>query len=310
MKILVAYDGSPWADAAIDDLRHAGFSNESEVLIVSVANPGLSAPKHADVDEGQLTNAWKADLKEAEVFAERTRDRVQARFPEWKVSGEPLWGEPAKTILKTIDDWKPDLLVVGSHGRTAAGRLMMGSVSLELVRHAPCSVRVTRVSQGTPTDPARILVAIDGSAQAEAAVQEVAHRRWPKDTHLRVISILDPAIPTVVEFMPFLEGRAFATEPGLQVTEAADERERARLRGVVDASAERLRHAGLSVSADVIQGNPRSQILEVAEHWRAGTVFVGARGVGALDRFLLGSISNAVVTHAHCTVEVIRLSDC
>ena len=87
---------------------------------------------------------------------------------------------------------------------------------------------------------------------------------------------------------------------------AADEQQRERLRKVAEVSAERLQRAGLTVDARVIEGSPRRKIIEEAELWHAGSIFVGARGLGALDRLLLGSVSSVVVTQAHCTVEVVR----
>jgi hypothetical protein len=60
----------------------------------------------------------KQRCRDAEALAENGRIRVQSAFPGWSVSSEPLWGDPAKMLLKTIDVWKPDLVVVGSHGRS------------------------------------------------------------------------------------------------------------------------------------------------------------------------------------------------
>jgi nucleotide-binding universal stress UspA family protein len=67
-----------------------------------------------------------------------------------------------------------------------------------------------------------------------------------------------------------------------------------------------LEAAGLNVVPKVIEGNPRSAILSEAKAWGAETIFIGARGLGVMDRLLLGSVSTAIVTHAECAVEVIR----
>ena len=67
-----------------------------------------------------------------------------------------------------------------------------------------------------------------------------------------------------------------------------------------------LSNAGLAAHAEVIEGNPPEEIVKRAQIWDAGTVFVGARGLGTLERILLGSASTAAVTHSHCTVEVVR----
>jgi len=306
MKVLIAYDGSACADAAIDDLRNAGLPRETEVLVVSVANHGWPPHKHPDEEPGQFDSPWKATLADAEAFAESARVRIQSRFPGWHVSGEALWGAPSNILLKTIDHWKPDLLVVGSHGRTAAGRFVLGSVSLELVHQAPCSVRVVRTAAETPEGPIRVLAATDGSDQGQEVIHEIARRSWPEGTEVRVVSVLQSLVPVVPVLVPALEGLTYASEPAFQVIEEADERERARLVEVTDKSAERLQNAGLEASVTVVDGSPRTAILLEAERWHANTVFVGARGLGPVNRLLLGSVSTAVVTHAHCSVEVVR----
>jgi nucleotide-binding universal stress UspA family protein len=284
MKILLAYDGSEYSDAAVEDLRYAGLPRENDVLVVSVT---------------------QSCMRETEAIAERARAHVQFQFPAWKGSSEALWGEPANLLHKTILWWKPDLVVMGSHGRSAAGRLLLGSVSLDVVHQAPCSVRVVRVFLRRPNTPERLLIATDGSPQATAVVAEVARRAWPEGTEVRVVSVAETFV-TSPALVPAFAGSTFASVGALQVAYAADPTELARLRGVADESLARLRASGLTVSTTVLEGNPRDEVVAEANRWRADTIFVGSRGLGALDRLLLGSVSGAAVAHAHCTVEVVR----
>jgi nucleotide-binding universal stress UspA family protein len=308
MKILVAYDGSPHADAAIQDLRHAGLPGDSEILVVSIANDAW--PKsHSNRNEGQFDNPWNTTMKETAEIAERAANQVRQISSEWKVQSEPLWGDdPAEILLKTIDHWKPDLLVVGSHGRNAAGRLLLGSVSLELVHYAPCSVRVTRLPREADIIPNRIIVATDGSAHGETAVQTVAARCWPQGTEIVVLSIFDSLVPSFARTVPTLESVTVSTEPVFEVISEADKQTKIRLHDAVQDSVKRLKSAGLNVTGQVIEGNPLTQIAEEARLRHVGTIFAGARGLGTLDRLTLGSVSSAIVTHAHCTVEVVRAS--
>jgi nucleotide-binding universal stress UspA family protein len=110
-------------------------------------------------------------------------------------------------------------------------------------------------------------------------------------------------LPTTV---PALEGHTFASEEAYRVIEQADEQQRARLHEAAETAAERLQQAGLSVSTVMIDGDARHEVSAEAERCQATCVFVGARGLGAIDRLLLGSVSSAVVAHAPCAVEVIR----
>jgi nucleotide-binding universal stress UspA family protein len=306
MRILIAYDGSSCADAAIDDLKNAGLPREGEAMVVTVAHGGWPPSKHSNAELGQFDNLWKELMTETGEFAARAAARFQSDFPAWKVSSEPLWGDPVDIIKKTMALWTPDLLVVGSHGRSAVGRLLLGSVSLRLMHEAPCSVRIVRAGEPAIAGPLRILVATDGSAPADTAVHAVARRCWPKDAQFRVVSIVPTLVPPVPELVPSLEGHTFASEDAYKVIEAADERARMKYGAATESATGILEDAGLNVTLEVLDGDPRQQIAAEASRWKANAVFVGARSLRALDRFLWGSVSTATVTHDHCSVEVVR----
>jgi nucleotide-binding universal stress UspA family protein len=278
---------------------------QTEALVVSVAHRGWANAEHPKTDQGQFNNPWKATMKEADNLAEHGRSRVQSMFPSWSVSSEALWGSVPRMLLMTISMWKPDLVVVGSHGRSIPARLLLGSVSAELVHHAPCSVRVVR-GPAKLEGPIRILVANDGSEEGEAAVDSVARRSWPDGTKARVLAVAHTLVPAVPALVPALEGQTFATEPAYRVIEAADERDWIRLRWTTEGGSEQLQRAGLSAEAIVVEGDPRYEINAEAERWQADCVFVGARALGTLDRLLLGSVSGAVLSHAQSAVEIVR----
>jgi nucleotide-binding universal stress UspA family protein len=306
MKILVAYDGSSCADAAIADLRNAGLPKENEVLVISVGHDGWPASKHSTEELGQFGSPWKAVMADTGECAAQAAARIQAEFPASTVTSEALWGSPANTIKKTVDHWQPDLLVVGSHGRTAVGRALLGSVSLDLVHHAHCSVRVVRPGVEPHAGPLRIVVGVDGSPHSDAALRAITHRAWPPGTRVRAVSTLQALVPPVPALVPALEGNTLATEQAFRIIDENDQRESARLHKVADDAGLLLEAAGLDASSVVIEGDPRTELAAEAERWHANTIFVGARGLGAVDRFLLGSVSSAIVTHAHCAVEVVR----
>jgi len=155
MKVVVAYDGTSCADSAIDDMQRAGLPSHAEGLVISVSN-----------GECDPHGAWNDHFREAETRADSARNRIWSYFPNWVVFKETLWGAPAKIILDLSNSWQADLIVVGSHGSSAAGRSFLGSVSMDLVHKAECSVRVVRASAPSRTGPIRILIGHDGSAQA------------------------------------------------------------------------------------------------------------------------------------------------
>jgi nucleotide-binding universal stress UspA family protein len=233
--------------------------------------------------------SWTAKLETADALAGLASNRIQSCFPEWKIAAEALWGSPAKTILETVARWRPDLVVAGSHGRTRTARFLMGSVSKTVVEEAPCSVRVARpgISAGT-TAPIRLVIGNDGSAAGDAVIDAVTRRSWPQGTEVRVISVVKTLVPSISE------------------RNEVDETDRAWFRGIVDDSRNRLLRAGLIATGSVIDGDPPRDLVREAEDWNADAIFVGARGIGKIERLLLGSVSSAIVTQARCSVEVVR----
>jgi nucleotide-binding universal stress UspA family protein len=300
MKILVAYDGSGAANAAVDDLRKAGLPEPGEARIVCVANGEVQTHESAKTEVG---SSWTSKLAEAEALAETATDRLLRNFPNWSVTSEALWGEPAKVLLEACARWHPDLLVVGSHGRSKIARMFLGSVSLELVHKAPCSVRITR--GGGSSDrrgPIHLVIGNDGSPESEAAIRSVSGRRWPENTEAKIVSVVQPLVPVTTA----LDASTFAQEPAYAVIRAADERMRLHFANIASESTNLLRRAGLIATHSIFDGDPREVLLTEANEWKADTIFVGARGLGPMERLFLGSVSSHIVTHAHCTVEVVR----
>lgn len=305
MKVLIAYDGSDCANAALADLRWAGLPGNVEAAVISVveswlllptseayrAPTGTAAQQIAGAEEAHSTSALEA----AYAQAQRACERLQHLFPAWQLSAEAAAGSPASTILTRADEWQPDLLVVGSHGHTALGRFFLGSVSQKVVTEAHCSVRVGRGQVERDETPVRIIIGADGSPGAEAAVQAVASRVWPPGSEARIVIAVDSLKQTTI---PHAELLVRVHELQQQMTE--------RVRKMTVETAEQLRAAGLSVSSAVREGDPKHILTDDAEAWKADCIFVGARGLSRLERFWLGSVSAAIVARAHCSVEVVR----
>ncbi|HJZ82666.1 MAG TPA: universal stress protein [Pyrinomonadaceae bacterium] len=311
MRLLVAYDGSTCAEAALDDLTHAGLPPEGEALIISVAEVWLPPPPPSSIEILELAVTAKGPLalerkymagsqvvQEAGMLALKAVARFQANFPHWKVRHEAVWGSANWEIFSRAKAWNADLIVVGSHGRTALGRLFLGSVSQWLLNEARCSVRVARGKIDEPDFPVRLIVGIDGSKNANAALQQVASRYWPDKSEVRVVVVDQPLEPTVVgEFMPALADSIAASN--------AEESEHSRK--LAERAAKQLRARGLRAEAVVKTGDPKQALVKFAEEWRADCIFLGATGLtNRFERFLLGSVAGAVAARAHCSVEVVR----
>lgn len=301
MKILIAYDGSDCANQAIDDLRRAGLPPKAEAVVISVADVfPVPPPSTYEVVESAFSNDVSPVYKnpreralsavgEARELAVAASERLKVLFPEWRVRAEACADSPAWAIVKKAEELKADLVVVGSHGRTAMGRFFLGSVSHKIVINAACTVRIARNPVVQNNSPVRILIGIDGSHGAEAAVQAVCERDWPPGSEARLVAAVEPLMLPAVE--RFTDG---------------DKEERAWLGQMVEASAQKLRAAELVVSSVIKSGDPKRLLVDEAEQWGADSIFVGARGLRFIERFLVGSVSAAVAERAHCSVEVVR----
>ena len=311
MRILIGYDGSRSADAALDDLRRAGLPGEVEALIVSVGEvipppsvgdeldrpPPTSRRLSVLLAQAEARAAEK--LKEVEEFAARAADRVQSSFPNWEVQSVGLPGNPSTELVNKADEWNADLVIVGSHGRSALGRFLLGSVSKKVVTDSHHSVRVARgPDQGGDGRPPKIMIGVDASPEAEHAIRAVAMRVWPEGTEVRIIAVdqgtsparISPILPTAAAMIRSSNETA-AEEARLMVEWAKDE----------------LSAKGLQVSVAIEKGDPQRLLIEAARKWDADSIFVGGRRfAGAMERFRLGSVSTALVTNAHCSVEVVR----
>ncbi|HEX8142324.1 MAG TPA: universal stress protein [Pyrinomonadaceae bacterium] len=311
-KVLIAYDGSAYADAALDDLRRAGLPREAEALIVTVSD-GLvrTSSSVAEVAGIALTSrrvtsaiAVAKDqaarlLAEAMGFATEASRRVRSYFPGWEVRTEVLEGSPSRELLRKAERWQPDLVVVGSQGRSALGRFFLGSVSKKLATESRSAVRVVRrIVEKNDDEPPRIMIGVDGSPGAERAVRSVGRRVWPEGTEVRIVAVDDGVSPTrIAHILP--STAATIRSSNEKASEAA--------RMMVEWAAEELRAIGLRVSVAIVEGDPQSILIEEALKWEADSIFVGSHGLEHPgEEAGLGSVSTGLVTKAHCSVEVVR----
>lgn len=323
MRIVIGYDGSECSEDAARNLRIAGLPPDGEALVVSVADmwPILPDPENEEA-EPSLTpseaHAWEEQLVAAErrlpeavqkarqYALERLEEvrahlapaveLVQRTLPGWNVSSRAIADSPYWGLTKMADQWKADMVVVGSHGRSALGRMFLGSVSLNVVNYAHCTVRVYRCGIPPRDGAMRLAVGYDGSRSSEAAVQAVIQRHWPEGSEVCLIAVHE-------------EARS-ATFFGLHRHPEHDDHpaeHEAWLRSRLDRAATALRATGLGVEIRVPEGDPKYLLAEESDKWKADCLFVGARGLGGFKPLLLGSVATSMVSRAHCTVEVIRV---
>jgi nucleotide-binding universal stress UspA family protein len=298
MRVLIGYDGSPSARAMLDDLRWAGLPGHLEAELVSVAETWFPLPASLGGVETGFARESLTGVNEAKRLASEARDHLKSLFPGWKISYAAASGSPTAILLGQAENWDPHLIVVGSHGLTGVGGFLLGNVAQKISTEAHCAVRIARGRVRAESDSLRLIVGIDGSPGAEAAVTAIARRHWPAGSEVRIVNAL-------WNLHAPLGGVAQHETMAMQISEWVAH-ENARIAEMVAQARERFESKGLAVSAMVREADPKRLLIEEAEEWDADTIFLGARGRGRLERMFLGSVSAAIVQRAPCTVEIVR----
>lgn len=143
----------------------------------------------------------------------------------------------------------------------------------------------------------KILLAIDGSGRSATTVDAITSHPWPAGTVVRVLSVVDQVVPATPEVAIF-SGETIEAERQ-QLMSIADE--------ITTRYAAWLGSGGLAAEKRVRAGDPKSEIIDEAEEWGADLIVVGSHGHHTGIRgWLLGSVAQSVVSHAPCSVYVVR----
>jgi nucleotide-binding universal stress UspA family protein len=306
MKILLAVDGSEYSLAAVEEAARMPWPEGSTVKVVSVVEtPVPVAPWAMPIPSGSFKE-WDSMLEE---HATASISQAMAKFNETAGSqiepvSQTLDGDPKTAILDEAESWDADLIILGTHGYNALERLWLGSVSRAVVSHSKCSVEIVRrrIVRNAGGPVFKILLAVDGSKSSDAAIEEIAGRPWPQGSEVNVISVVH------LPFTPTPETRSLPESYYSQLEKAGSEQ----AESAINRAVSRLRESNLgremplTLKSDVILGRAEESIIERAKEWGADLVVLGSHGKRGFERFLLGSVSQAVAYHAPCSVKIVR----
>ena len=295
MKVLLAIDGSDASMSAVAATAALPLPSDAAVEIVSVvpysfAPEGSVWPNVVRVDPPSDRQRVRDDVA---IRLMTVADRV--RVADGRVEVRVLEGRPATEIVAEATRLGADLIVLGARGLSSVRRLLVGSVSSEVVDHAPCPVLVAR--HGSVD---RVLLATDGSPSATDAAEFIVESGLFAESQIRVLSVGDPGMPWWVGVTP-VDG---ATSIDLYAEEAQAMERRAR--AAADEAADRLGDVHI---ADVVaepDGDVVSRILHHADESRADVIVLGGRNMGTIHRWLVGSVSRSVLHLADASVLIVR----
>jgi nucleotide-binding universal stress UspA family protein len=146
MKILIGVDDSPHSHAALDYVKKMKWPAGTKFIVLSACQPQVVAYSMADVGVASWMQAAEGErVKEHEELAARVEKDLQGAG--LATEARVFQGDPREALIMTATAENADLLVVGSHGRSGIGKLLMGSVASHVVTHAPCSVMVVKLKK-------------------------------------------------------------------------------------------------------------------------------------------------------------------
>jgi nucleotide-binding universal stress UspA family protein len=289
MKIMVSIDGSDHSEIALKEACRMSWPDNSEICIITVVdNIGpLAAPQKSYDAANEL-------LEKARLRCKENSGGIR------EVKTELLRGNPKNEIVKIVDIWKPDLLMMGSRGRKGLHRILLGSVSHALLLACTCSIHIARKRTADVTAPKRVILCLDESDQSGLLPKEVAARRWAPGTEFICVT----AVPSTAQLM----------NENLDNFYSVGQLEQARNQQIESAERSLNRTAKLlavqipdvKTSFEIVDGDPREAIVERADAWDAGLIMTGCKGKQLLDRLMIGSVSEAIATYANCSVEVVK----
>ncbi|OBK14624.1 universal stress protein [Mycobacterium asiaticum] len=283
--ILVGIDGSAESNTAVTWAARAAALRNVPLNLLHAVTPVVVGwpvgPLYQEMPDWQKDNAEQVIAQARQTAAEALGDSGATQ-----VHAEIVYANAVATLVEASAD--AQMVVVGSQGLGALGRMLLGSVSSALVQHANCAVAVVHSDDGVlPDSAAPVLVGIDGSPVSEAATAFAFDEAARRGVDLIALHAWSDVGVFPVLGMDWRDGESEAYEVLAE-----------RLAGYQE------RYPDVHVQRSLVCDTPAKWLLEAAE--RAQLVVVGSRGRGGFDAMLLGSVSSAVVHSAKIPVAVVR----
>ena len=296
MKILVAVDGSEYSRLAIEFIasRKTLIKSNPSIEVLNVRWP--LPPHPARVVGMGVVREYYAD--EAEKALKPARSRLE------KVGLTPLVrytvGRPALEISRTADKGNADLLILGSHGHSALGGMLMGSVTQEVLVRTQRPTLLVRGKAKKYPDSLRIGIAVDGSPYGRAAVKYVL-RHAELFGAAPSISLIHVVHTYYLVGMPSMAGFVQSAFSPAQVRSLQDKEYEAAMKPV----RKLLKNTAVKATEVRLTGIPGDELSGYAKN-KLDVLAMGSHGYGALRGSMLGSVATRVVAKGEVPLLLIR----
>ncbi|MFU8874074.1 universal stress protein [Micromonospora sp. SL4-19] len=281
--VVVGVDGSPSSLTAAEHAARAAVARSRPLHLVH----GYLHPLGYGVPLNPYDLGVPAPTAESHRMLEQVAAELTDRHPTLRVEVRQVPGGAGVTLVQ--ESRRADLVVVGSRGVGGFAGLLLGSVSSQVAQHGHCPVLVVRPAEEPIPVDGPVLVGVDGSEPASLAVRLAADEAVRRGTDLVLVHVRPPE-------------RAGAVPQEAAESASAGQAESAEL--LAGAAAQvRADHPVLTVVERPVRATSPEQAL-IEASGEAALVVVGSRGRGGFAGLLLGSVSQALVQHAHCPVLV------
>ncbi len=282
MKTLLAVDGSDNSYEAVHALKYFARA-EQLTLLHALEVPRPAYPMMPPEVAGEHTTTLEQSVRED---GERLLDRVQSLLPmhAGPSTKQLRMGSPVEVIVSIAQEQKADLIVMGARGLGPVKERLLGSVSHRILTLAPCA---TLIVNGPVKAMKQILLPLQGLSDAEAAIRFLQLKPFHEAIDLTLLTVLPSTGPP---------------RPGDAAAAAAATEKLEEQAAFIDGAAERLRAIGYQAHGVAVTGTPSDMILQEATTLRSDLILMGTRGRQGITRFVLGSVSHAVLHQMPCPV--------
>ncbi len=285
-RVLVATDGSKDAQAAIATARAFPWPSATRVRAVVARRSRWSGQGRPVID------ALEGHFERVAAGARRSLRRTWPNADATAVNAPPV-----EAIVGEARRFRAKVIVLGWRGYGPVARLLMGSISRGVVRHALCPVLVVRRRRDIRT----VVVGVDGSPNARKAARFLASLKPRRGARVVLACIVEPVTVPSAGLLPGTVRSVLGREAAKVNAERIRRGER-ELRAIAPA----LKRAGWSVSTRVRLDVPLRGLLEAVKASKADLLCVGARGTGSVKRLLLGSIAEGALNRCPVGVLLVR----
>ncbi len=300
MKILCPVDGSDFSRLLMQGVGTVLRHRVKEIVLLHVLPSGPRGNRRLP-KAGQAVS-WSAL---SEKMTQASQNLLHGHVERLKVALNQagtnraislntmvMKGDVSEAILRASEKMGADCIAVGSRGMTDVPGYLLGSVSRKVVTHAPCSVLMVK---GALQFPLPVLLALDGSQASKRAMRKIITWLDPHEVRLHVVSVVPEKLTDLgLELLGKRQAKALMAPVRKQTN-------------VLLANARKhLLKAGFQVDTELLEGNPRTQIVEAAQRLKTPLVCVGSKGLSGIERFTLGSVSEWVNTYSPESVLVMR----